>query len=200
MVIHYIHTKVLKYSCTHLNLGTEAKAICLCTTHKAPSRLATHHAYWHSTRERPTFHVCVIVMVSVIGTSFLWSRSLVWGSDFSVVRWDCFFQVTLLLPLADVRAPKHRMACFLVRASSAGTAVLAMRPSPLCHLHSPQAKWAYRTLWSRRYAIAMLERTESRVALILHACWLLDEPSMSGTCFCQLQWAETARGLQKAEL
>lgn len=83
------------------------------------------------------------------------------------------------------RAPRYRMAGFLVRASSAGTAVLATRPSPLCHLHSPQAKWVYRTLWSRRYAIAMLERTESRVPLIPHAwhtfneCYLLLSTWMS---------------------
>lgn len=84
------------------------------------------------------------------------------------------------------RAPRYRTACFPVRASSAGTAVLATKPSPFCHLHSPQAKWACRTLWSRRYATAMLERTESRAPLIPHAYWLLEVPSKNALASVEL--------------
>lgn len=205
MVIHYIHTKhnpwSVEHSCTHLSLGSDAKATCLCTAHMAPFRSATHHAYLLGIRERPTFHAYV---------SRSWSQWLelwfyeagvqIWGADFSVVRWDCSSKQHPCAHWQMSGAPRYRKACFIVRAGPAGTAVLATRPSPLCHLHSPQAKWAYGTLWPRRDAIAVLERTESRVPLIPHACWLLDVPSMSGTCFCLLEWAETARGLQEAEL
>lgn len=39
---------VVKHSWAHMILGTEARALCLCTSHLPPSRLVTHHADWHS--------------------------------------------------------------------------------------------------------------------------------------------------------
>lgn len=38
----------VKHSWVHVILGTEARALCLCTPHLPPSRLAIHHADWHS--------------------------------------------------------------------------------------------------------------------------------------------------------
>lgn len=61
MVIHYIHTKnnpwSVEHSCTHLSLGSDAKATCLCTAHMAPFRSATHHC-WVSGRDRHPMHMC----------------------------------------------------------------------------------------------------------------------------------------------
>lgn len=111
MVIHYIHTKhnpwSVEHSCTHLNLGSDAKATCLCTAHMAPFRSATHHAYllgYQGETDIPC--ICVTVMVSVIGSSVLRSRSSDLRSWLQYGEMRLFFQATPLCPLADVWSPE----------------------------------------------------------------------------------------------